>query len=209
MIWSLLIAGIPERFHAVQPLLYNLLESQAVGRRPDVELCYFMDNRRRTVGAKRNALLAMAQSEYVSFIDDDDAVASDYVQKIVSAISLARKTDPPTDVICFGQRAELMPHGVIHECTYSLAHFRDRKPEARRQLAQSDKPNTLLWSGPPAHTMLWRREIVKDIRFNEQNFGEDTAWVDAACERAKTEIILTGDALYHYRFNEATSATRG
>ena len=76
-------------------------------------------------------------------------------------------------------------------------------------LAPSDRPNTLLWSGPPAHTMVWRRELVKDISFNEQNFGEDVQWCDKACEKAKTEIVLTGEPLYYYQFNEATTATRG
>ena len=151
----------------------------------------------------------MAQGEYVSFIDDDDSVASDYIQKIVSAIAHARKATPPVDVITFGQRATLQPHGVIHECTYSLAHYRDRPPEARRQLAASDKPNTLLWTGPPSHTMAWRRELVKDIRFPETTFGEDVSWVDQACEKAQTEIVLTGEPLYYYQFNEATTATRG
>ena len=193
MLWSILIAAIPERFHHVQPLLYSLLESQAVARRPEVELLYLLDNRRRAVGAKRNALLSSARGEYIAFVDDDDAVASDYVQKIVSAISHARKADPPADVICFPQRATLDPHGVIHECTYSLAHFRDRKPEARRQLAASDRPNILLWSGPPAHTMVWRREVVADIRFDERNFGEDTAWVDAACAKA-ADLLRCRDA---------------
>jgi len=208
MLFSILICGIPERFHSVQPLLYSLLESQSAARRPDVELLYMLDNRRRSVGAKRNSLLASARGEYVAFIDDDDEVASDYVQKIVAAIAAGRRSDPQADVICFGQRATIQPSGVIHECSYSLAHFRSRPPESRRQLAPSDKPNTLLWSGPPAHTMAWRREIVKDIRFEERNFGEDTAWVDAACAAAVSEIVMEGEALYYYKFDEAVTATR-
>lgn len=208
MLWSILICGIPERFHAVQPLLYNLLESQAVARRPDVELIYTMDNRRRSVGAKRNSLLAMAQGEYISFVDDDDSVASDYVQKIVSAIAHARKATPPVDVICFGQRATIMPHGVIHECSYSLQHYRERPEGQMRVLAPSEKPNTLLWTGPPSHTMVWRRETVAECRFPESNFGEDVSWVDQACERAKSEIVLTGEPLYFYNFSEDGTATR-
>ena len=72
MLWSILISAIPERFHTVQPLLFSLLETRSVARMPDIELCYLLDNKRRTVGAKRNALLDAARGEYVSFIDDDD-----------------------------------------------------------------------------------------------------------------------------------------
>lgn len=209
MLWSILIAAITERFHSVQPLLYSLLELQSVARRPDIELLYLLDNKRRTVGSKRNALLDAALGEYISFIDDDDEVASNYVQKIVAAIAEGRKATPVVDVICFPQRATLAPSGVIHECSYSLAHWRDRKPEVRRVLAPSPQPNTLLWSGPPAHTMVWRRAILADdVRFPEQQFGEDVAWVDAACALAKTEAQIDGAPLYFYKFDEEKTTTR-
>ncbi|MHC4094398.1 MAG: glycosyltransferase, partial [Planctomycetota bacterium] len=123
MLWSILISAIPERYHSAQPLLYSLLESQGVARRPDIELLTLMDNRRRSVGDKRNALLDLAVGEYVSFIDDDDLVAPIYVDKVYRAIVKARKQEPPVDVICFPQRATLVQHNVIHECSYSLAHY--------------------------------------------------------------------------------------
>lgn len=207
MIWSVLICSIPERYHTVQPLLLSLLEHQHMARMPDVELLMLLDNRRRSVGAKRNALLAAARGEYISFVDDDDEVARDYVQKLYRAICQTRKTDIPADVVCFGQRCTLQPHGVIHECTYSLAHWKDRAPEARRQLAPSDKPNTLNWSGPPAHTMVWRRAILEGIRFPEKQFGEDVEWVDQCCAKAKTELQIPG-VLYFYNFDQARSMTR-
>jgi len=208
MLWSILIAQIPERWHSVQPLLYSLLETQAVARRPEVELLALLDNRRRSVGAKRNALLAAAQGEYVSFIDDDDQVAPNYVDRILHAIAKARKQDPPVDVICFPQRATIMPGGVIHECSYSLAHYKQRPPDQRRQLAATNQENTLAWTGPPAHTMAWRREIVKDLQFPDKQFGEDVDFVDLACERAATEMSLDGGPLYYYNFSETGSATR-
>lgn len=208
MLWSILIASVPERYHSAHKLLLSLLEHQSVARIPDVELLYLLDNRRRSVGAKRNSLLDSAHGEYVSFIDDDDEVAADYVQKIRFAISATRKSDTPADVICFPQKATLVQHNVIHDCTYSLEHWKNRKPEERRQLAPSDKPNTLNWSGPPAHTHVWRRSILDGLRFQDKNFGEDVAFVDAACARATSELQIKGSHLYFYLMNEATSLTR-
>lgn len=214
MIWSILIPMIPERYHSAQGLLYSLLEGQSVARMPDVELIALLDNRRRPVGAKRNALLEMARGEYVSFIDDDDEVAADYVRRIRDAIIATRKTDEPADVICFRQLAHLQPHNVIHDCTYSLEFYRNRKPGERRQLAPAfgpdgkPLPTTLLWTGPPAHTQVWRRELVKDIRFPEENFGEDASWVDLCCAKASSEVQLTGEALYNYKFDAEKTATR-
>jgi len=204
-----MIPGIPERFHSVQPLLYSLLEKQSVARMPDVECLYLLDNRRRSVGSKRNALLDMARGEYISFIDDDDMVSDDYVRKIHDAIVEARKVEPRADVIVFPQRATLAPHGIIHDCTYSLLYWKERAPEQRRQLVATERPDTLAWTGPPAHTQVWRRETVGDIRFAERMFGEDVDWVDRVCERAVTERRIDGAALYLYRYNEATTSTRG
>lgn len=213
MLWSILIAGIPERYHSVQPLLHSLLEQQHVARISDTELLYFMDNRRRSVGSKRNTLLASASGEYISFIDDDDAVAVDYVDKLRRAISETRRSETPADVICFGQRATLKPHGVIHECTYSIKHWKEREPGKRRALeeARDDKgaaiPNVLKWTGPPAHTMVWKRALLEGIRFQDRMFGEDTEFVDKACEKAVTELQIPS-TLYFYNFDEAGSATR-
>lgn len=213
MLWSILIAGIPERYHLAQPLLYSLLESQMVSRMPDVELLYLLDNKRRPVGAKRNALLDAARGQYVSFIDDDDSVADDYVRRIYRAIIEGRKTTPP-DIICFRQTAHLSPHGITHDCHYSLQYWREREPDKRRGVevayGSDGKPiaNVFKWTGPPAHTMVWRREIVKDVRFPDKQFGEDVSWVDAACERAVSEIQLGGEPLYIYRYDESKSATR-
>lgn len=201
MLWSILICGLPERYHTVQPLLYSLLEKQSVARLSDVELLYFMDNRRRSVGAKRNALLDAARGEYVSFIDDDDMVADDYVRRIYDAIVATRRQTPPADVICFGQRATLQPHGVTHECTYSIQN-------KTRELRPTDRPGVFAWTGPPAHTMVWRRAMLEGLRFPDRQFGEDVELVDEACKRAKTEIQIA-HSLYEYRFDEAGSATRG
>lgn len=206
MLWSILIAAIPSRYHSAHKLLFSLLEQQSVARMPDVELLYFMDNRRRSVGAKRNALLSMAMGDYISFIDDDDAVAPNYVGMLHEAIVRARKDS--VDVICFGQKATLKPAGVIHMCTYSLAHYKQREPDKRRVLATTKEQNTLAWTGPPSHTMVWRRETVKDIKFPDKQFGEDVGWVDLACEKATTEIIMDGDPLYYYQFDENKTATR-
>lgn len=209
MLWSILIAAIPERYHSVQPLLLSLLEHQSVARMPDLELLYFLDNKRRSVGAKRNDLLRASHGEYVSFIDDDDQVSNEYVPRIRRAIEATRKSEAPADIICFPQRCTISPHGVIHECTYSLAHWKDREPDKRRVLELTDKPNVLKWTGPPAHTQVWRREIVKNVAFEEKQFGEDVSWVDKCCGKAVSEVQITGEWLYHYAFDEAKTSTRG
>ena len=206
MLWSILICGVPERYHLAQPLLYSLLEKQSVARSPDIELLYLMDNRRMSVGAKRNLLLGAARGEYLSFIDDDDMVADDYVKRIYGAFAWCKKQAHTTDVVCFPQRATLVQEQVIHECRYSLTYA---KREPKRVLAATANPRVFNWTGPPAHTMIWRREIAQSARFPDKQFGEDCDWVDAVCARAETEYQIEGEPLYAYIYNSQTTATRG
>ena len=47
-----------------------------------VEIVHFLDDRRHTIGAKRNWLLDRARGQFVVFIDDDDDVNDRYVSLI-------------------------------------------------------------------------------------------------------------------------------
>jgi len=208
VLWSILISGIPERYHTVHGLLLSLLETQGVSRMSEVELLYLMDNKRRSVGAKRNDLLDTARGEYVSFIDDDDEVAPNYVDMLYKAIARTRRGSPVADVICFPQRAIIGNTGVIHECTYSLKHWAEIDPGKRRTLQTTDRPNVLKWTGPPAHTMVWRRMVALNGRFPDKQFGEDVEWVDAVCGKAEHEVQIVGEPLYIYKFNPEGSRTR-
>ena len=80
MTWSILIATVPSRKKQVQKLLAKL-EKQTQGY-DDIQILCLYDNKSVTTGMKRNLLLRSASSAYISFIDDDDNVADDYVAKI-------------------------------------------------------------------------------------------------------------------------------
>ena len=91
---SILIPTVPSRKSSLRAVLEKL-ESQ-----PDdgVHIITLYDNKRWTVGAKRNKLLHLADSEYVCFIDDDDEVSKEYVGAIIEA------TESKPDLITFNVR---------------------------------------------------------------------------------------------------------
>src|SRR4030095_2341394 len=68
-------------------------------RNDPVEHLVLLDNKKRTVGEKRDALMRAARGDYISFVDDDDMIALDYVALILQKIRLA------PDVITFMQQA--------------------------------------------------------------------------------------------------------
>ena len=175
------------------PLLADL-HAQADSK--PVQLIWLGDNRVWTVGQKRNRLLWMAEGEYLAFVDDDDSVAPDYVDRLLAAIEKANGAD----VICFRQdciRGDL--GGRVEHCSYSLAY----------EYASGAHPDgSMWWRGKPAHTMAWRTEGAQNIEFPDGNFGEDTGWVARACLWAKTEYQVDR-TLYTYRFDPERSRTRG
>lgn len=184
---SVLVCGIPER----EPGVVRYLLDKSEGK--PVEILYLLDNRKMTVGRKRNILLSIAQGEWFTFVDDDDEVASDYIDRLLRATLDA---PPDAGVICFPQTCHHADTGEVEYCTYGL-----ELPYAK----QGDQ-----WTGKPAHTQCWRTWAVCDVEFPEGNFGEDVGWVARACQRVSKEYRIPDcQSLYTYRFDPAKSRTRG
>jgi hypothetical protein len=191
--WSILIATVPSRIRTCYPDLLDVLQAQ-IGDRP-IEVLGLYDNKRRSVGAKRNALLSLANGYYVSFIDDDDLIAEDFIDRIHRAID-AQFGDiehTPVDVMVYDQWCS-EDGAPPYRCKYGI-HL---------EYARS----TTLWTGKPAHNMIWRHELVADLRFPNYNVGEDVDWCMAASSRAKTELRLDGEPLYFYNCRTDRSETR-
>lgn len=145
MILSILIPTVPSRKAKVAKLLSTL---EALSELHEgVEILCLYDNKKMTVGEKRNALLKIARGRYFAFIDDDDDVNYSYFSKITEAIS-----EHPSDLITFnvGYYSDLEPHYI---CDYA--------------------DGTRL----PAHVHVWNREKFGGKLFPERNAGEDVRWI--------------------------------
>jgi glycosyltransferase involved in cell wall biosynthesis len=184
---SILICGIHERMDEDLRTRIGALSHDA-----SVEVLYLADNRRMTVGRKRNILLSIAQGEWFTFVDDDDEVAPDYIERILHAI--AQTVDE--GVICFPQTCHHADTGEVEHCVYGLS------------LPYSKTGDQ--WTGKPAHTQCWRTEAVNMVEFPEGNLGEDVGWVAKACQKVTKEYRIPDcPELYFYKFDPAKSRTRG
>jgi len=185
--WSILVATVPSRIRTYFPDLLEVLQQQ-IGDRP-IEVLGLYDNKYRTVGAKRNALLSMAEGRFLSFLDDDDCIAPNFVERIHDALL----ADPHADVFVYDQWCSV--NGAQpYLCRYGI----------ELEYTQT----TTLWTGKPAHNMVWRTALVENLRFPELNIGEDTTWCQQASARAKTQIRIP-ETLYYYAAREDVSETRG
>lgn len=189
MLWSILISSIPSRVASGLSGLITDLETQTQFE-PNIEVIALIDNKHRTVGAKRNMLLNMAQGEYISFIDDDDQVSPTYVHDITKA--LIRRPD----VVVFDV---LLTNGKQKKyCHYSI----DYKGYKCKSLDNGDEE----WFARPYHLHVWRKKVVG--WFPNINLAEDTKWSDNIDVSNLKEINLNR-TLYFYRYDENNTEIRG
>ena len=154
-----------------------------------VEHLVLFDNQTRSVGMKRQALLDSARGKYIAFVDDDDAVAGNYVAQLLKAASY----DP--DVITFKQQAEI--NGKVGYIHFDGATG-DDPPWQEGQIVKR----------APWHVCAWKRELVKDCIFPDIMDGEDLAWSKQARLNVKSAAHI--DAVLHtYVFDSETTAASG
>ncbi len=181
-LFSILIPTLGER-RAQFLRIYETLRAQieTAQMENDVEILALCDNREQSLGAKRNLLLQRARGEFVAFVDDDDAVAEDYVMLICEA--LARH--PEIDCLGFTGLVYFRgahPHRFVHSLRYD--HYFSKGGVYYR---------------PPYILNPIRRALARQITFANISFNEDQDWA-MRLTRAKlmrTEFMLQ-DILYHY-----------
>lgn len=181
-ILSILTPGVPSRWHQIEALHAELVRQ--IGDRP-VEHLILVDNKRRTVGEKRDALLRAAGGSYVAFVDDDDAITPGYV----SALLEAAKQSP--DVITFRQLAVV--NGASGEIEFKLGN-----PNEGFKPGGITKRNA--W-----HVCVWRRTLAVMSRFPASNYGEDWAFAAPLCALPGLREVHIPAVLHEYHHSAATT----
>ena len=181
---SILMASVSSRLATKMPRVFLDLERQAKGK--DVEVLVLLDDRKRSIGHKRNALVSIAQGAFVAFVDDDDRVATDYVDRLLEKIALQ------PDVIVF----DVWVSGYYDRfglsdrlCSYDLDHEHQTLTDRYHR-----KPN---------HLMAWRTALVKQEPFSDLSSGEDTEWAHRICRRFEKRLRQERihKVLYSYDFD--------
>lgn len=183
LLLSILTPAIPERWAALRELNARIQE-QIDCEQGAVEHLMFVDNRRRSVGRKRDALLRMARGKYVAFVDDDDAIAPDYVREILGA------TEQDPDVITFLQCATIS--GESGTVEFKLGNVDETfKPG---EITKRDA-----W-----HVCAWRTSLAIGSGFPDSNYGEDRAYSAPLCKAVKSEVHIP-KILHFYNYDPQTS----
>lgn len=187
MLWQILICSIPHRHDKLCELL-AFLDTQMM---PGTGALLYLDNLELSIGEKRQLLLEASGADYVSFIDDDDTVASDFIPCVLSA--LASRPDYVGFLVSWlvdGVEQKPVQHSLRHRGWMELAEILLRDI---------------------SHLNPVRRELALlgefDSADDKSRYGEDHAWAD---QLRSTRLVRTeawiGKPMYCYRYSNADSA---
>jgi hypothetical protein len=155
----------------------------------DVEVLMLADNKKRTIGEKREALKNLSKGKYFMFVDDDDSLLS--VKEIYEA------TEQDVDVITFKQRC-FNNDGSEFIVTFGLSNDIEHNTDFNG--------NYLDCNRPPFHVCAWHHYFQK-YSYPDINYGEDGIWSQKANENAVFETFID-KVLHSYNFHpEITEAS--
>jgi glycosyltransferase involved in cell wall biosynthesis len=181
MILSILILTTEKRKVFLDRLL-SVLNPQ---RTDDVEILVISDDGSRTIGSKRNEAIQKSQGEYVCFVDDDDLVSDDYVQKILK--SLESKPD------CVGMHLLHFNDGVLAGFTYHSLSYRSWFESRDNCLG------FMRYYRNPNHLNPIKRSISVKCPFPESSWGEDREYSKNILQYLHVEKYIV-EPIYYYLF---------
>ena len=184
---SILVPTVPNRIDNYYLRLMSDLIRQTAPY-PDIELIALFDNKKRSIGKKRDEMLGLAKGEYLVFIDDDDRVSPDYVKDIMTALY----ENPGTDCVVF-------------DCICKVNSGPDKLCKYGIEFEYGDILGGKEWRGKPAHTMVYKSSIAKHHSFTDMGYGEDVDWVKRACQDIRIQTRID-KVLYHYDAEYATTS---
>lgn len=175
---SILIPSIPSRFGKAKALYEKLLGM--VGDK-QIEILMLTDNKKRTIGEKRDALKNASNGKYFMFVDDDD--------DLLELEDLYNATFQDVDVITFKQLC-LNEDKTTFVVTFGLGNEVEHKNIRGRYLD---------CKRPPFHICAWSKKF-RDYKYPSVNYAEDWGWLEQVLPLAKSEIHIP-KIIHSYNFD--------
>lgn len=174
---SILIPTLPGREHYLNNLLLNINVQK---KNYNLEILIDDTDRQVSTGRKRNNLISRSIGDYIWFIDDDDDIHHDALRLVYGAL------DKKPDVVTFNG--------------WMTTDGR-RKERFIIRLGSNYTKRMGIYYRYPNHICPMKRELIKDIKFEDIYHGEDYLWATQIHDKAllQTEEVITED-IYHYKF---------
>ena len=187
--WTILVPTLGQRRKLLQRMLAGLMPQveRAAGA---VRVLAYWNNGENSLADTKQALLDATETDYLSFVDDDDTVSDDYVSAILDA--LRRGPD------YVGLKLQVYENGRPFVLSHhSLSHggwINEGAPYYRRDITCANPMRT---------------DIAQTARFDVVSRGqaEDVPWVTQLRDGGllRTEVFIDR-VLYHYWWVPSQSA---
>jgi hypothetical protein len=184
---------IPAVFERRDFTMYDYL-LKMIGDKP-VEVLALFDNKHRTLGAKRNALMAMAQGRFITHLDDDDWFIEPFMGQVLHTIMSRHEAD----VIAYRQSATLNGEQAFEVETDIAYPLEEAHQVAGLWVNIRRKPWT--WC-------CWRRELVKNVPFPDCTNAEDYKWLQLVWPLVKVQAKID-HVLHVYKYSDRHSVAKG
>lgn len=145
-----------------------------------VETIIYKDDKKISIGEKRERLYSLANGTYSFMIDDDDSIAPNAIELILNAI----KSNPDADCITFEEYIDI--DGKIQRSNHSLKYGDWNNNEDGFDYVRT-----------PFMKSVIKTEIAKSVPIPHIRFGEDHQWSQALKPHLKTELHIS-EQLYRY-----------
>ena len=154
----------------------------------------------------RKAGVEQSKGEYIGYVDGDDWVSSDYIERMLSDA-----LDNDADVVCAGFTRDLYEQSVLIYNKHPKGVYRGRTLDdlKKKMISNGDfffpGITTYVWN------KLFKRDAVLDIQMSvdeEITIGEDAAVAYPAIMRSNC-VCVTDCTLYHYRQREDSMLKTG
>jgi glycosyltransferase involved in cell wall biosynthesis len=177
---SVLIATTVDR----REMFGKLMEEFATQATDEVQILFEEDDKKMSIGRKRQLLLERAEGDYIVYFDSDDFPYPNYLSEILTAL------DSGPD--CVGFLIHMTTNGKHPQvCCHSL-----------RFKAWAKHVHGYDYVRGVTHFNPVRRELALKIGFPDLRFGEDKIYSDRITRICRKEVFIN-KKLFHYRYTNA------
>lgn len=146
----------------------------------------FITQENKGLSEARNAGLTVAKGQYIAFVDSDDWVEEDFLEKLYNAI-----TSNDADIACSS--------AVRKRKNSEKSRFYYTKEEVFKTLAEKIQACKIptccyVWN------KLYRADLIKDRKFKSGVFFEDMLWLPEVI-KASDKLVTVPGTKYYYRVN--------
>lgn len=160
-----------------------------------VEIIPLKDDKKISIGAKRQMLYDMAQGEYSIQVDDDDWLDQHFVPKIL--MSIQNGTNP--DCICYFEHINFMGQTKVSCHSNDFADWGENYRDENNQYYD--------YIRTPFFKDVIRTSICKQIPVKDMRYAEDITWSRDLKKSGliKNEVFIN-EFMYFYSYTNQTEA---